>query len=634
MNARLGRFVSSMCSIGVCTVVATLFVVTGENVGQSESSGAASPMPDVFADIDRSPNALAISPGHDRMAVVNHTSDSISIVSIADERLEFEVSLRGDVQNSRTLTPAPWDVLWIDNEHLAVSLMQSDQLAIYKVSDDTLSLEQLIDVGDEPRGLALATSHDDAVEKTIFVCLAEEDAVVAVTWPEGELNDRISVGGHPRTIAVSPDQQWLVTCCSTPGEVFVHDAQTRAFKQKRYVFDRAFNLGRPFIAADSSQVFVTGAINRAFPIHPDNIERGWAIDNRLTRIPLPEGPYWEQKQLGLDPRGNAAGDANAIAVSPDGRWWAVTCGGSHELLLLNDEAMIWPSADPGDFLPPLFQYKPDMLRRIELGGRPCDLVFVNDHTIWIANYLSNSIQIVDVNASLVTKTISLGGPETPSLARRGEAIFYDADRTLNGWFSCHTCHTDGHTNGQTFDTVNDGTLDTFKLVPSLRGVTQTGPWTWHGWQQNLTASIRKSLTDTMNSEIEITDDDLNAVYAFLETLHQPEIHKSMTNADVAASVSRGELIFLGKGGCATCHQGTYYTKPEVMTVGLETTRDYFKGFNPPSLRGLRHRRRFLHDGRAESLEQVLTGGHRPENVSGEALTDAELHDLISFLRTL
>ncbi|MFN0197431.1 MAG: hypothetical protein ACKVT0_11860 [Planctomycetaceae bacterium] len=600
---------------------------------------------DLPADHDRSPNSLAVSFTRQLVAVANHTSDTISILSLNEEKLLYESPCIIDEIHSSTPSPPhppsptpsylrPWDVIWIDDDHIAVSLLHRDQLAIYRVGETELSLQSLIDVGDEPRGLAVASRADRPGEKTIFVCLSEEDSVAAESWPAGTIGERIPVGGHPRTIAISPDQNWLVTCCSTPGEVFVHDARTNKLIQKRFIFDRAFNLGRPYIPPDSSQVYVPSAINRAFPIHPDNIERGWAIDNRLTKIPLPEGPYWEQKQLGLDPRGNAAGDANAIAISPDGQWWGVTCGGSHELLLLHNEAMVWPTADPGDFLPILFQHKQGMLRRVELGGRPCDLKFVNDNTVWIANYLANSIQIVDVNTATVTKTISLGGPATPGLARRGEMIFYDADRTFNSWFSCHTCHTDGHTNGQTFDTVNDGTLDTFKLVPSLRGVTRTGPWTWHGWQQDLTASIRKSLTDTMSTEVDIHEEDLLAVKAFLETLDHTQTATEQPADDLAASLARGQQVFAGKGGCINCHLGTDFTKSAVVTVGLETNRDYYKGFNPPSLRGLRTRRRFLHDGRAMSLDQVLTVGHRPENVHGEKLTDVELQDLISYLKTL
>jgi len=41
--------------------------------------------------------------------------------------------------------------------------------------------------------------------------------------------------------------------------------------------------------------------------------------------------------------------------------------------------------------------------------------------------------------------------------------------------ACHSCHTDGHTNGGLFDTLNDGRYENLKKVLSLRGVTRTGP---------------------------------------------------------------------------------------------------------------------------------------------------------------
>jgi hypothetical protein len=44
---------------------------------------------------------------------------------------------------------------------------------------------------------------------------------------------------------------------------------------------------------------------------------------------------------------------------------------------------------------------------------------------------------------------------------------------------------------------------------------------------------------------------------------------------------------------------------------------------------------YLHDGRAETLEQVLTGPHNPARVTGRGeLTDSELHELITYLKSL
>ena len=63
--------------------------------------------------------------------------------------------------------------------------------------------------------------------------------------------------------------------------------------------------------------------------------------------------------------------------------------------------------------------------------------------------------------------------------------------------------------------------------------------------------------------------------------------------------------------------------------------DRYEGFNTPSLLGIYNRVHFLHDGRAKSLEQLLTGPHNPAKVAGTGeLTSDELHDLIEYLKSL
>jgi cytochrome c1 len=44
---------------------------------------------------------------------------------------------------------------------------------------------------------------------------------------------------------------------------------------------------------------------------------------------------------------------------------------------------------------------------------------------------------------------------------------------------------------------------------------------------------------------------------------------------------------------------------------------------------------WLHDGRAKSLRELLTGPHSPANVSGsDNLTEQEMQDLVAYLESL
>ncbi len=70
------------------------------------------------------------------------------------------------------------------------------------------------------------------------------------------------------------------------------------------------------------------------------------------------------------------------------------------------------------------------------------------------------------------------------------------------------------------DTWNDGTALTVKTVLPLHGVTETAPWTWHGWQTDLDESIQNSFTDTMQGK-EGSAEDVRALWAYMASLKLP-----------------------------------------------------------------------------------------------------------------
>jgi mono/diheme cytochrome c family protein len=233
------------------------------------------------------------------------------------------------------------------------------------------------------------------------------------------------------------------------------------------------------------------------------------------------------------------------------------------------------------------------------------------------------------------RTIELGGAAEPSQVRRGEAIFFDGKRSLDQWYSCHSCHYDGGSNADVIDTLNDGTRNTFKTVLPLYNLDKTAPWTWHGWQQDLEAAMRKSLTETMLGR-EPTDDDVAALTAYMAALEPPPNPFRGPDGEISEAAQRGKLVFESEtAGCVNCHNGPYFTDGEVHDVGLSSRGDRYSGFNTPSLVGVYAKVRLLHDGRARSLDDVLTGDHDPAKVTGLGkLTDDERRDLIEYLKTL
>ena len=233
------------------------------------------------------------------------------------------------------------------------------------------------------------------------------------------------------------------------------------------------------------------------------------------------------------------------------------------------------------------------------------------------------------------QTIALGGAKEPTLARKGEAIFYDGQRSLDQWYSCHSCHYEGHANAVAMDTKNDGRFGNFKTVLSLRNVTQTGPYFWHGWEKDLHADVKRSMIDTMLGKPP-TDDDVKAMIAFLETLQPPPNPYRTKDGQLSDAARRGEIVFKSaKANCATCHSGKYFTDGRVHLVGTEERGDVYKGYNPPSLLGIFDRIQYLHDGRAKTLEETLKGPHNPDRVTGRGeLSEQEMPDLLAYVRSL
>jgi cytochrome c peroxidase len=371
------------------------------------------------------------------------------------------------------------------------------------------------------------------------------------------------------------------------------------------------------------------SVRRSFPVSKTNIEEGWVIDSRLTWLSASADAKPALKQLALDQRGKAVGDPYGVAFDAKGKTLLVAGSGTHELLRMEVDAIPWTAADPGDFLPVKLANGEHALSRIPVGGRPMSIGFLDADKVIVANALLDSVQVVDVAEGKVTQSISLGGPEELTQARRGEALFYDAQRSHNQWFSCNTCHVEGHTCGLNFDTLNDDSYGNPKLTPTLRRVAHTGPWTWHGWQKDLGAAVQKSYTETMFGP-RLTEAETAAVVAFLETLeHPPNPHAELTE-----SARRGQTLFKGKAKCAKCHKGEDYTSISNYDVKLESDGSPYKLWNPPSLLGLWDRGPYLHDGRAATLRDLLEKHHQPEKLGGEALTKEEQQDLIEFLRSL
>jgi YVTN family beta-propeller protein len=576
----------------------------------------------------RSPIALALSPDGRHLLTANQTAGTVSLVDVVAGKVLHEIPT-GDRPAGVAISA--------DGRTAAVTHWYGYDLARLKIEGGRLEVTGRVEVGPEPRGVAISADG-----KTAYVAVGVANEVVKVELDSMKVTARVAVGREPRGIALSPDGSLLLVGNARSQDVSV--ISTASMGVYRTIAIEGDNLRQVAISADGKKGYVANMRNRGFATTSNNIDLGWVLGQRLTRVDL-DSTEPSFATISLDPRGKAAADAHGVAIGGDGRLIAVSLGGTHEVMIFRTDQrrLPWRLNGSRDLIQTELLNRDGRFRRVSLGGRPTELAFAPDgKTLYVANYLADAVQVVDAEAARLIGTIPLGAPKELSLARKGEILFHAAERSFNQWYSCNTCHSDGHTNGLNFDTLNDGRQDlstahlrSRKKVPTLRRVTRTGPWTWHGWQDELDDAMLESFTKSMQGP-KPKGDEVKALVAYLETLDYPRNPYVDRSGQLSPEAERGRAVYRSsKAACNTCHGGPELTDGKIHTVGLEEHDDAYKGYNPPSLRGTYDKDPYLHDGRSTTLREALFGPHSAEAVTGLGeLSEQELSDLEAYLKTL
>jgi cytochrome c peroxidase/6-phosphogluconolactonase (cycloisomerase 2 family) len=575
----------------------------------------------------RSPVDVVLAADEQWMVTANQTSNSISLIHVATGKVQDELS---ELAHPGTV------VRCLDGQHVAVSCSYAGQVVVVRVDDGKFEKRATIEVGYEPIGLAVSPSG-----RIAYVALAAAGEVAELDLETAQVTRRFPVGPWPRYLTVSPDGSRLAVGCSGDSKVAVVDVSEGGDGEVLYRqnLTGAINLGHMQCSDDGQYVYFPWMVYRSNPITTRNIRLGWVLASRIARVRLDGAAYREA--ISLDVPRLAVSDPHGLVLSHDQQRLVVSASGTHELLVYrNPDLPYVGTGGPGDLIDRKLLDDNDLFYRIDVGGRPMGMEISRDNrTVYVANFLNDSIQQVDIVSRQIVRELRLSDaasdPALMPLERHGMALFYDGQRSLDQWYSCHSCHYNGGTNSKSMDTNNDGTELTMKTVLPLYHVHATSPWTWHGWQQDLRHAMQTSFTETMQGD-GISEQETDAILAYLETLQPPPNPHRAADGSLSESARRGEAIFHSeRAACATCHAGPHFTDGQIHDVGLGRASDRYQGYNTPSLLGLYRKTRFLHDGRAKSLDDLLTGPHAPSKVAGEAdLTADERSDLIEYLKSL
>ncbi|MCC6336329.1 MAG: hypothetical protein IT380_20380 [Myxococcales bacterium] len=217
--------------------------------------------------------------------------------------------------------------------------------------------------------------------------------------------------------------------------------------------------------------------------------------------------------------------------------------------------------------------------------------------------------VVDANGTLVTPgrpVVALRSRPTSDAARD---FFH---RQSPSGVACASCHVEGYDDGHTWNF--QGRLVRTQVLGG--GLSRTAPFHWRGEFSSLQSVLHNTFELRMGGTL-APDFSARDLGDWLDAL---PARRGRT-----ADVSAGRAIFQS-AGCATCHSGPSFTSNGTVDVGTGGA------FQVPSLRGLKARGPWMHNGCAEKLEQrfdAACGGSKHGTVSA-----AEVPDLVKYLESL
>jgi YVTN family beta-propeller protein len=551
------------------------------------------------------PVALVLADGGKRLLVANRDSGTVAVLDtqklqvVAETRVGRKLSDMAATQDGSLLLAA-------DEEAGEVALLAHREGVVREL--------RRLKVGLSPVGVRV--SDDDSLAAVACLWphrLTVLDLAAARQGAGGPFSAAVDLPFAPRRLLAVPGGAKLIVADAFGGRLAVVDLARKRVESVRglaahNVRGLALDRRRKSLLLAHQVLHAQGRTVRG------DIVSGNVIANNVSRLSLaavldPLADIQRDDRLyALGDIERGAGDPAEVAETEDGRV-LVTLAGVNELAVGRPEEATWTRLPVGQ--------RPTALAVDERGGRA-----------YVANTFADSISVVDLRAPKVIAEVRLGPGAELRPEERGELLFYDARLSHDAWYSCHSCHPDGHTNGRLNDNFTDGSFGTPKRVLSLLGTKDTGPWAWDGRMKDLEAQVRNSIKSTMQGRAPSAE-QVRDLTAFLRTLAPPPSLVQAREASDAEAFKRGRRVF-ARQKCATCHAPPTYTSPKTYDVGL---RDELGGshFNPPSLRGLSQAGPYFHDGRARTLGEVFT--RYRHQLSGE-LSDEEVRDLLYFLGSL
>ena len=526
-------------------------------------------------------------------------------------------------------------------------------------------LVQTIPVGHGAIGPAISPDG-----KKLYVCNGFNNNVAAVDLKSREIA-LIPTLREPLAAAVTPDGRLLYVINHLPidradeyevaAEITVIDTATNRSETVRLPNGSTVVRGI-CISPDGRYVYVTHLLSR-YQMPTTQLERGWMNTNALSVIDARQ-----KKRINtvlLDDIDLGAANPWGVACSEDGKTICVTQAGTHELSVIDAEALIEKlvsmpatreealkaghrgSSLVASDVPNDLAFLDGLHRRVRLYDSEPWRLPERDPTVngprglavvgskaFVAAYFTDNLPVVDLKSKQdkAGSSIALGPKPKISVQRRGEMLFNDATVCFQHWQSCASCHPDARIDALNWDLMNDG-LGNPKNVRSMLLAHKTPPSMSVGVLENAEAAVRSKISHQLFTVPH--KEDAAAIDAYLKSL-RPVPSPYLVRGKLSPAAQRGKKLFFDtKINCARCHPEPLYTDLKRHDVGSRGKYDRNDEFDTPTLVECWRTAPYLHDGHFLTVKELLTDGkHGSPNGELDNLSPQQVDDLVEFVLSL
>ena len=571
-----------------------------------------------------SPEYISVAPDN-TIAVGCKTGDAV--VFVKEDKVAGKVPLGGRVSG----------VCFAGSEILYATVL-GENGKLVKIDAKNLKVLNSWNVGHFPT--APAVSKDG---KFVYVANQFTNEIRKINSSTGELAAKGMAVHEPYAMKLSPDNKELVIANHLPEPkgglyeeniacaVTILDAQNLKTLAKIELPNGAINCKDIAISKDGNTAYATYVLAR-FNVPTTQLDRGWVNTNAVAIIDLKNRA--RKTSFLLDENTLGAANPWGIAISDDEKTLAVASAGTHEVSMIDLEALHErinaPRAPKAPAIEDDLNFLSEIRTRVDLEGLGVRNITWVGNKLYAVEYYSDDLASIDADMDYEVEHIDIGGNSEMTKSRMGDLFFNDARMCFQQWLSCATCHPATRSDNLNWDLVNDGICNP-KQSKSMLFAHFTPPTMITGVRKDAETCVRAGLIYIQF--VERSEEDAQCVDEFMKRL-LPVPSPHAPQGELSEQALDGQILF-ETAGCSKCHKGEYFTDMKFHDLKTAEGPDVGKKFDTPTLREVWRSAPYLYDGRAKSIFDMLKNFNK-NGLHGNTkdLSDEELKALEAYVLTL